>query len=176
MAALICVACHLFPCDTSFSTSFSGNEPKGISNNAKINMVIRMSLLFPFILLFILLWVCFLTLFLYFHSFFLLTGWHFATKSRANMQRVHMNIKLKFMCRYINILLAVELMASLGTPSAIAIIRIWAVCITSRSLPKSLGIWRLMKIPSLFSTVQTLWLLVTKRTIPTKRPPLVDEI
>jgi len=58
-----------------------------------------------FIFLFMLLLVCFpsFSLLLY----LLHTGWHFATPGTLRVQRVHMNLKFKFMGRYINTFLAV---------------------------------------------------------------------
>lgn len=62
MAALISATCHSFPSHSSLFASFRGNEPNDISNNAKINMAMKMFLHSPFIFLFMLLWVCFLSL------------------------------------------------------------------------------------------------------------------
>lgn len=104
MAAFISEACHLFAPHSSLFASFPRNEPNDISNNAKINMTMKMFLHFPYIFLFIPLWVCF--------PAFLLTAPpapHFLHTDGisphplpVNVQRVHMNLRFKFMGRYIN--------------------------------------------------------------------------
>jgi hypothetical protein len=87
--------------------SFPGNEPNDASNNAKINMVMKMLLHSPVIFLFMLLLVCFPPLSLSLSLYLLHTGWHFATPGTPSVQRVHMNLTFKFMGRYINTFLAV---------------------------------------------------------------------
>lgn len=49
MAAFISAACHLFASRSSLFASFPGNEPNDISNNAKINMTMKMFLHSPYI-------------------------------------------------------------------------------------------------------------------------------
>ena len=97
------------------SLSFPGNEPNDASNNAKINMVMKMFLQSPFYFSF---YAAFSLFSLSLSLYLLHTGWNFATPGTPSVQRVHMNLTFKFMGRYINTFLAVQLAVSLGTPGA----------------------------------------------------------
>lgn len=104
MAAFISEACHLFASQSCLFASFPGNEPDDISNNAKINMAMKMFLHSPYIFLFIPLWVCFPALPLIAPpplTFFTPDGIS-PHPYPVNVQRVHMNLTVKFMGRYIN--------------------------------------------------------------------------